>query len=217
MANKIALCFGLEAPAAKREPYLAAVRTAGIGFEENPRTLDGLAGLMLTGGTDVDPALYGEVREAQTEEPDAERDHHELALLREALDRDLPVLAICRGLQVMNVCLGGTLRQHIDGHRVPGELNAHDVQIREQTTLATILGGGRYCVNSRHHQCVGRVGKGLVVSAKAGDIVEALEVPERGFFVAVQWHPEDRIDGGDGKLFEAFARAVQSVTAAAPA
>ena len=217
MANRIALCFGEKSSAAKREPYLAAARAAHIGFVENPSTLDGLAGLMLTGGTDVDPALYGEVREAQTEEPEPERDGHELSLLREALDRDLPVLAICRGLQLMNVALGGTLKQHIEGHRVPGELNAHQIEICEPTELASILGGGNYSVNSRHHQCVGRVGQGLVVSAKAGDIVEALELPTKRFVVAIQWHPEDRIAGEDKKLFKAFARAVQSVTAAAPA
>jgi len=201
----------------KREPYLDALRSAKIDFKENPASLDGFGGLMLTGGTDVDPTLYGERRQPETDQPDRERDERETSLASEALQRDIPILAICRGMQLLNVALGGTLKQHIDGHRHPGKSEAHSVHISDGTKLATILAAGEYTVNSRHHQCVDRVGEGLVVSAKSGEIIEALELPAKPFVVAVQWHPEDRIAGPDRKLFEAFARAVQAVTSAAPA
>jgi len=210
----IAVSFGEKT---NREPYLAALRSAEIDFIEDPPTLDGLNGIMLTGGTDVDPTRYGQRSEPQTDQPDTERDEREISLVRDALGRDIPILAICRGIQLLNVALGGTLKQHIDGHRHPGVANAHEIEIRNGTRLATILHPGRYEVNSRHHQCVDGVAEGLVVSAKAGEVIEALELPGHRFVVAVQWHPEDRIAGSDRKLFEAFARAVKTVTSAAPA
>ncbi len=173
---------------------------------------------MLTGGTDVDPALFHQDRAPETDLPDKKRDQREMALVAEALKRDIPILAICRGMQLLNVALGGTLRQHIEGHRHRGIPDAHSVQIADGTKLAAILKAGEYRVNSRHHQCVDRVGKGLVVSAKADEIIEALELPDNRFVVAVQWHPEDRMDRHrDRKLFEAFASALRDVTSAAPA
>jgi putative glutamine amidotransferase len=123
------------------------------------------------------------------------------SLLTEALAQDLPVLAICGGMQLFNVVHGGTLIQHIEGHRVP----LHQAAILEGTLLATILGPGKRSVNSRHHQIAGRLGEGVVVSARAADgIIEALERPGRRFAVAVQWHPEDLM-AQDRALFEAFA------------
>ncbi len=199
-----------------RDPYLEALRSVELDFAENPPTLQGLNGLMLTGGTDIDPARYNQESRG-SDPPDKERDERETSLLHDALDRDIPVLAICRGMQLLNVVLGGTLNQHIENHRVRGEQDVHSVHIGEGTKLASILNASEYRVNSRHHQCVDRVGTGLVVSAKAGDIIEALELPGQRFVVAVQWHPEDRLCTPDRKLFEAFAAAVRAVTAAAPA
>lgn len=213
----IAVSFGAQT---KQEPYLEALRRACLDFKINPATLDGLGGLMLTGGTDLDPARYHQTPHPETDQPDTERDRRDLSLLEEALQRDIPVLAICRGLQLLNVALGGTLAQHIEGHRRRGERDAHLVQIARGTRLASILKTDDYSVNSRHHQCVDRVGERLTVSAKAADgVIEALELPGKRFALAVQWHPEDRIDGDDCKLFEAFAAAVRSAAAteAAPA
>jgi len=210
----IAVSFGEKT---KREPYLEALRVVGVEFDENPATLDGLDGLMLTGGSDIDPARYGQENRG-SENPDRLRDQRETALLEDALPRDIPVFAICRGMQLLNVHLGGTLIQHIEGHRVREQPDVHSVDITAGTQLATILSAGEYRVNSRHHQCVDRVGNGLVVAARAGDIVEALEMPAKRFVIAVQWHPEDRIDTADDrKLFEAFAQAIKNVTATARA
>lgn len=211
----IAVSFGAQT---KREPYLAALRSVEIDFRENPSTLEDFAGLMLTGGPDVDPARYNRDRDLETEPPDTERDQREASLLSDALKRDIPVLAICRGMQLLNVVLGGTLAQHIEGHRRRGQPNAHSVHIQEGTRLASILNSGEYQVNSRHHQCVADLGKDLVTTATAPDnIIEALELPGKGFVVAVQWHPEDRLETADLRLFEAFAQAVHAVTSTARA
>lgn len=161
-------------------------------------------GLVLTGGTDVDPSIYGAEREPATDEPDCERDAMELRLLREALHRDLPVLAICRGMQLFNVAhTAGTLMQDIAGHRAP-----HNVSVAPGTQLAKILGAGTRSVNSRHHQAVGSVGRDLSISARAADgVIEALERAGRRFAIAVQWHPED-IFAQERALFEAFCEAL---------
>jgi len=171
---------------------------------------------MLTGGTDVNPARYGERPEKETQPPDDKRDEFESMLLRHALsDACIPVLAICRGMQLFNVFHGGTLVQHLN----PAELHqvkqkdavAHTVRVTPRTRLAEILGAGEHEVNSRHHQAVGRVGDGLVVAAVAKDgVIEALEKPQGPFAIAVQWHPEDRIliSASDRRLFEAFSEAL---------
>jgi len=186
-------------------PYAEALRSAGIDpLLVTPETrLDSLGGmgLVLSGGSDVDPATYGAEADPLTEPPDPERDAMEQRLLREALELDLPVLAICRGIQLFNVTHGGgTLIQHIEGHRVP----LHDAAVAEGTALARIFGSGIRPVNSRHHQIVGRVGDSLIVSARAADgVIEGLERRDRKFAVAVQWHPEDLMPQ-DRALFEAF-------------
>ena len=209
MGQAIAVSFGVKTPESKREPYREALRRVEIDFVENPPALEGLSGLMLTGGTDVDPALYHQARRPEADEPDFERDQREASLLTDALGRDIPVLAICRGMQLVNVCLGGTLTQHIEGHRRPGELDAHSIQIRQRTKLSSILNSAEYHVNSRHHQSVAAVGGNLLIAATSPDgIVEALELPDRRFVIAVQWHPEDRLNGADRWLFEAFRAAV---------
>jgi putative glutamine amidotransferase len=208
-------------------PYERALREAGIESVRNPASLEGLDGLLLTGGSDVNPKLYGQPRAAESEEADDARDGLEMKLLQEALEADLPVLAICRGLQLLNVAQGGTLIQHLassDVHRVkahdaaPGRHPAvHSIRVKPDTRLAGIIGAGEHDVNSRHHQAVERVGKDLVVSAIAADgVIEALELTgNAAFAVAVQWHPEDRVavNAADRKLFEAFALAMAQRTA----
>ncbi|MGP8245424.1 MAG: gamma-glutamyl-gamma-aminobutyrate hydrolase family protein [Bryobacteraceae bacterium] len=177
---------------------------------ENVSTLAGLDGLLLAGGSDVDPAMYGAPRDAKTGEPDRDRDNLETALLREALERDIPVFAICRGLQLLNVALGGGLIQHIDGHRCPEQQAVHPIAIASPSRLKSILEVDEYVVNSRHHQCVEQLASGLVVAARAPDnVIEALELPRKRFVLAVQWHPEDRMGGADAKLFEAFREAMK--------
>lgn len=152
--------------------------------------IDRVDGLVLTGGTDVDPARYGAATCATTPPLEPERDALELALLDAALARDLPVLAICRGLQLVNVSRGGTLHAHLTDHPAGG---SHDVLVEPGTVLHG-LHGPVTSVNSLHHQSVDRVGRGLVVTARAPDgVVEGLELPGARL-LAVQWHPE-HLDG----------------------
>lgn len=206
---RVALPFG-KTPERKRIAYRNALEGAGIQPVEDAISLDGLDGLLLAGGTDVDPALYGSSRRNETAEPDRDRDSIEARLLREALDRDIPVLAICRGLQLLNVVRGGTLVQHIEGHKSPEQRDAHPIRIASGSRLTSILEVAEFLVNSRHHQCVDRVASGLVVAASAPDgIIEALEMPGKSFVEAVQWHPEDRTDGPDARLFAAFRDALK--------
>jgi putative glutamine amidotransferase len=131
----------------------------------------------------------------------------EQRLLREALAADLPVLAICRGLQLFNVVhSGGTLVQHLDGHKLANN-ETHSAEIYESTQLARVLGAGVLSVNSRHHQAVAEVGAGLRVSSKSADgIIEGLERPDLRFAIAVQWHPEDMLEKFplQRRLFEDF-------------
>jgi len=218
MSLKAALTFGY---LDKAGPYAEALRQAGVEpvliSPGEPRALAGLQGLLLSGGTDLNPARYGETPHPGNEEPDDARDEMETALLDEALAADLPVLAICRGMQLFNVAHGGTLIQHLDNfaaHVVRDNdpaLPAHQILVEPGTRLAAILGEGPYAVNSRHHQAVDRVGAGLRVTARSipDGIVEALERGDRLFALAVQWHPEDqaRRDSTQSKLFEAFAEA----------
>ena len=185
-------------------PLLVPPATAGV--EE---TLEILDGIVFTGGSDVDPELYGEEPHEETFGVHRQRDDAELALLKGALERDIPVLGICRGIQVLNVALGGDLHQHLpevvghEGHKhnPPGEFLEHEVQIEPDTKLAHVL-GARTSVKSHHHQGLRRVGSGLIESAHAEDgSLEAIEVPDRRFAVGVLWHPEA---GADMALFEAF-------------
>jgi len=170
-------------------------------------TLDALDGLIFSGGSDLDPELYGQEPHPETDGVVRERDSAELALLQAALARDVPVLAICRGSQILNVARGGDLVQHLpevvgdEKHKhTPGAWADHDVEIEDGTRLGELLGGDRAPVKSHHHQGFGRVGDGLRVAARADDgTVEALEDPDARFAVGVLWHPEA---GEDRKLFE---------------
>lgn len=220
MPNKVAVTHE---DLKKAEPYAAALRLVGLEpvlvSAEEARSLVGLDGLLLTGGRDVDPKRYGQEPARETQAPNPARDRMEIGLLGEALDRDLPVLGICRGLQLLNVYHGGTLIQHLKGdpHRTlprPKDPSkpVHEISVAPDTRLAAILGAGQLPVNSRHHQAVDKLGARLLVSAKAvlDDVVEGLELPEKEFAIAVQWHPEDQVPGDEMqvKLFRAFAEAV---------
>lgn len=184
-------------------------------------------GLLLTGGEDVDPALYGARPHPATEEPHAERDRAELLLLAAARDAQLPTLAICRGLQVANVALGGTLVQDIPSERrsaidhAPAgkrEQRTHEVHLETDSRLAVAVGASVISVNSSHHQALDRVAPGLTVSATAPDgIVEGAEWSGDWWLLGVQWHPEELVateEGWDRSLFDAFRRAIDEHRAA---
>jgi putative glutamine amidotransferase len=174
-------------------------------------TLDALDGLLLSGGADIDPELYGASEHPDTHALRPERDNAEMMLLQAALERDLPLLAVCRGVQLLNVARGGDLIQHLpdvtgsDTHRQQaGEFAVHDVRLAPESRVGALL-GERGTVRSHHHQGIGALGEGLREVAWAEDeTVEALEVPGRSFAVGVLWHPEE---GEDKKLFEALVAA----------
>jgi putative glutamine amidotransferase len=212
--------------------YLASLERAGIDARELapdrdplPAALDDCDGVLLTGGPDVDPAEYGQTERHPTVELDPARDAYELALARQALARDLPVLAICRGAQVLNVAAGGTLVQDLPSHRPaslqhsvvePAHAVAHDVRVRPDTCLAHLLAprltsDSRLAVNSRHHQSVDAPAPGFLVSATAPDgTVEAIERPDARFCVGVQWHPENFWRTGEfATLFDGLAEAAR--------
>jgi len=195
--------------------YVRAVERAGgrallvppddDGVEE---TLDALDGLVLSGGNDVDPTAYGAKPHAATGGVRPERDRAELALLEGALARDMPVLAVCRGSQILNVARGGDLVQHLpevvgdEKHReTPGVFSAHGVRVDPESRLGGLV-GEREPVQSHHHQGFGRVGGGLRETAWADDgTLEAVEDPSKRFALGVLWHPEE---GEDAALFEAL-------------
>jgi putative glutamine amidotransferase len=218
MKKKVGLTFSDEE---RVQPYVAALENAGVEVVLIPpgsRTeLGDLDGLVLSGGIDVNPALYGQERHPKADVPDDARDSTELTLLREALDRDVPVLAICRGMQLFNVAHGGTLTQHIEEtsthqrYDQPKPQAVHSAEVQPGSRLSEITGAGAVQVNSRHHQAVADVGDGLVVSALSADgVVEGVERPDKKFAVAVQWHPEDQAatDPVQAKLFADFARSL---------
>jgi putative glutamine amidotransferase len=181
------------------------------------RVLDSVDALVLSGGADVDPALYGQDPHEHTSEPRTDRDAWELALIRGAIDRDLPFLAICRGAQLLNVALGGTLHQHLPDvvgteryQPGGGVFGAVDVTVSGPSLLADVLGGeaAGLTVQCYHHQALDRVAHGLAVTAVCGDgVVEAVEMPAARFGVGVQWHPEE--DAADGRLFAALVAATR--------
>ncbi|MFI8387372.1 gamma-glutamyl-gamma-aminobutyrate hydrolase family protein [Streptomyces sp. NPDC085540] len=163
-------------------------------------------GLVVAGGPDLDPVHYGATRDSRTGAPATVRDHWELALIAAALDADVPLLGICRGMQALNVALGGTLIQHIDGHvETPGAMSWHPVRPVPGTRYAELVPEEAQ-VPTYHHQAVDRLGHGLVVSAHAVDgTVEAIEVPDpERWVLGVQWHPER---GEDARVMSALVQA----------
>ena len=168
------------------------------------RVLDGLDGLVITGGKDVDPARYGQVAHAATDEPRLDRDAFEHELIHRAIDRELPLLGICRGAQMLNIALGGTLHQHLpdvvghDGYQAGnGVFTVVDVHVEPESRLHALLDAldVPLPVPVYHHQSIDQVGAGLSVTARTGDgVVQAVELDEIPFGVAVQWHPEQHDD-----------------------
>jgi len=193
--------------------YADAVRDAGgvplllppCPAELAGSALDGVHGILIAGGQDVDPERYGARRHRMTGDPRPDRDEWELAVVREAVTRDLPLLAVCRGMQILNVALGGTLIQHlpelVGSHRhapVKNGFGRHEVRLAGGSRLATVL-GERTEVATNHHQSIDRLGDGLVVSGSAEDgVVEAVELPTQTWALGVQWHPE--VHDGKGLL-----------------
>jgi putative glutamine amidotransferase len=210
--------------------YLTSLERAGA----TPRVLDPAVdrvedvlnecdGVLLTGGADVDPVHYGADDRHPTLKLDTARDAYEIVLAREALARDMPLLAICRGVQLLNVAAGGTLVQDIPTHRpsdivhgqrLPVTSTPHTIRVQEGSALASLLGPRAtpdIAVNSRHHQSVDRVAPGFVVSAVAPDgIVEGIERPGASFCVGVQWHPENFWETGE--FSSMFAGLVDAAT-----
>jgi putative glutamine amidotransferase len=180
--------------------------------------LDVLDGLVFTGGPDLGPALYGQEPHPETTGVHDQRDQAELALMREALRRDMPVLGICRGMQLLNVALGGDLHQHLgsETHKgPPGRYTFHDVTVEPGTRLADVL-GAQTRTHSCHHQAPDRLGAGLRVSARAEDgTVEAVEQPAARFALGVLWHPEEDEIGGAPLFGELVAQATTYRRAAA--
>jgi putative glutamine amidotransferase len=191
--------------------YIKAVQRAGgialmlppdEAIEGEPdQILDLIDGLILAGGADIDPASYGGDAHPETRGTVPERDGFELALARRALERDVPLLGICRGMQLMNIATGGTLLQHLpDSHghhehrRNPGTFDGadHDVRLTEGSLAARAAGEVVHGTKSHHHQGIDRVGAGLEITGWSviDELPEAVEMPERGFALGVQWHPE---------------------------
>jgi putative glutamine amidotransferase len=212
----------------KPRDYEAALRRCGAEIrvvepgDAIPGILAAVDGILLTGGGDVDPALYGEPVHPAFSAAEPGRDRFEIELAREALAADLPLFAICRGIQVLNVARGGTLVQDIP-NQLPGSLQhklaeppssiAHDIAVTPGSLIDTVLGeavhGGRCAVNSRHHQSIKAAGQGLIVTAVAPDgIIEAVEDPGHRFCLGVQWHPENFHHTGEfASLFAHFTQA----------
>ncbi len=217
-------------PCSKLPDYEESVRRAGGEVRVLHQDTDNLAdvigsidGLLLTGGGDVQPSIYGASTHPAFDPAEPGRDEYEIELVRRAIEKNIPVFAICRGVQVLNVARGGTLIQHIPEevgtsveHRVkePRFAIAHDVWLTSgsllQETLRERLEEADACaVNSRHHQAPKDLGEGLVASATAPDgVIEAVEDPGRRFCLGVQWHPENFWRTGEFRtLFEAFVQA----------
>jgi putative glutamine amidotransferase len=188
--------------AVQRAGALALMLPPDVRLLEHPGDLlDLLDGLMLAGGADIDPSSYGAQPHPETLDTVPERDRFEIALVRAAIERDLPVLGICRGMQLINVAYGGTLLQHLPerfGHhehlRVAGTFDGadHDVELAEGSLAAGAAGETHHATKSHHHQGVDRLGEGLQISGSSAmdGLPEAIERPDRRFVLGVQWHPE---------------------------
>ncbi|QHO71248.1 gamma-glutamyl-gamma-aminobutyrate hydrolase [Marisediminicola antarctica] len=209
------------------EVYLDSVIAAGgiavllppqpVSDEIVDRVLDSLDGLVLSGGADIDPGLYGQEPHEATAPPRDDRDAWERALITRAIARRMPFLGICRGAQMLNVALGGTLHQHLPEivgstkyQPAPAQFGPVDVEVTENSRLAEVLGQTASNLNvlCYHHQGIDRVADGLTVTAVSDDgVIEAVELGAVPFGIAVQWHPEQ--DAADRRLFEGLVRAAR--------
>jgi len=213
--------------------YVTALERAGLiplivpplaNAEAAASVLDSVAGLVLTGGEDVDPARYGEKRHEKVRSVNPARDATEAALIEEARARGTPVLAICRGIQILNVALGGTLVQDIPSqcettidHDDEGARNSrtHEVEIEPDSLIAKAVGAEHVTVNSFHHQSVKRVADGMRVTARSPDgVIEGIESTDEDWWVmGIQWHPEEMTESAepwDRGLFKAFAKQIEA-------
>lgn len=206
--------------------YLDAVSNAGglpvllppqeLSDEEAATLLEGLDGLIATGGRDADPTSYGQVPHELTDEPDKLRDITESQLIRTAIDKDFPFLGICRGAQLLNIVQGGSLIQHLPDeigttkYQISkGVFTPVPVEISEGSKLHEIVGGSVFDAMMYHHQAILELGDDLVISARSEDgVVEAIEMPNRRFVIAVQWHPEQNLK--DLRIFRAFIEETES-------
>lgn len=204
--------------------FEAVTKAGGIAILLPPQSVDatiaaqvlsGLDGLIITGGKDVDPARYGQERHPETDEPRKDRDAWEDALLTAAIDSELPFLGICRGAQLLNVALGGTLHQHIPDvlgttryNLGSGNFGENEVEIEASSRLAkTLRGTESLHVKSYHHQAIDELAEGLVITARSDDgTIQAVELEGVPFGVAVQWHPEQ---DDDIRLFKGLVEAAR--------
>lgn len=179
--------------------------------------IDGLDGLILSGGADVDPARYGQQPHERTGAPRTDRDAFEAALVEAAIEARLPLLGICRGAQVLNVELGGSLVQHLpdvvgnDSYQLgAGEFSEIDVEVDSGSRIADVLGDDRTArAHLYHHQAIDSVGEGLTVTSRTADgVIESIELPSLPFGVAVQWHPEENT--ADRRLFQGLVEAAKT-------
>lgn len=210
--------------------YIESLRRAGAvpvlipPQPENAADLvESLDGIVLAGGGDCDPAVYGEEPHPSVEPMDPRRQDNDLTLARIARDRGIPTLGICLGVQIMNIVAGGRIIQDIDSQAgtsivhasVPEDRARHDVRVEDGTRLAAILGARTFNVNSSHHQAIRSAGQGLRVTAQAPDgIIEGLEDPAHPFYVGVQWHPEDMPgEESAATIFRAFVEAAREYAA----
>ena len=194
----------------------------------DPSPLDGASGLLIPGGGDIDPELYGKSRHPRTHNVSQRRDRFELTLLGEALERDMPVLTICHGMQLLNVCFGGTLVQHIADS--PRRLNhdrdrpraepAHGLHLKEESILARIFGAVSVQINSHHHQGLdGAAGPLEEIGWAEDGVLEAVVSKDHAWVVGVQWHPEAMapVDAAQLRLFEDFVEAAGAYAVQEPA
>ncbi len=186
-----------------------------VHLAETERLLDLVDGVFLPGGRDIDAAFYGQPAHAENDPPLSLRDELEIEFVRGARRRGMPVLGACRGMQVMNVALGGTLEQHLGDRVEPtphrdtvGVFTTHEVRIADGSRLAAIVGTGSFEIASHHHQAVERIADGFVATAWAADgVIEALETEGDEFCLGVQWHPEQQLDVEGRALARAFVEA----------
>jgi len=220
------LALGLNYPEAIRRAGAVPVIIPPLDLDSIDMLLDGLCGLCLSGGPDLHPMMYGALAHPALGPTEAHLDLFEVALVRAAEARELPVLAICRGLQVLNVARGGTLVQDLPSERPsnvvhrqqqPGRIPTHDVMLESGSLVATALGVLRTCVNSFHHQAIDVLGEGLREVGWADDgVIEAVVAVDRAFTVAVQWHAESMVDSDEqANLLRTFAQASMAYGAGA--